>query len=85
MNTIDWTSKALKQAMKIKDKAMRGHVFDGAQALADFPNCANVKKLTNHTYPYRLRVGDYRVFFEFDGAVRIVSIEEVRKRDERTY
>jgi len=33
----------------------------------------------------RLRVGNYRVFFDFDGAVRIVSIEEVRKRDERTY
>jgi len=30
-------------------------------------------------------VGNYRVFFEFDGAVRIVSIEEVKKRDERTY
>ena len=34
---------------------------------------------------YRLRVGNYRVFFDFDGAVRIVSIEEVKKRDERTY
>ena len=45
----------------------------------------NVKALTNHEYGWRLRVGNYRVFFEFDGAVRIVSIEEVRKRDERTY
>ncbi len=45
----------------------------------------NVKSLTNHEYGYRLRVGSYRVFFEFEGAVRIVSIEEVRKRDERTY
>jgi mRNA interferase RelE/StbE len=34
---------------------------------------------------YRLRVGDYRVFFEFDGGVKLVSIEEVKKRDERTY
>jgi len=25
------------------------------------------------------------VFFEFDGVIRVVSIEEVRKRDERTY
>jgi mRNA interferase RelE/StbE len=32
-----------------------------------------------------LRVGSYRVFFDYDGGVRIVSIEEVRKRDERTY
>lgn len=43
--------------------------------------------LARHTdeYGYRLRVGNYRVFFEFDGAVRIVSIEEVRRRDGRTY
>jgi mRNA interferase RelE/StbE len=45
----------------------------------------NVKVLVNHAYGYRLRVGIYRVFFDFDGAVRIVSIEEVKKRDERTY
>ena len=45
----------------------------------------NVKALMNHEYSYRLRVGNYRVFFEFDGAVRIVKIEEVRKRNERTY
>lgn len=32
-----------------------------------------------------VRVGNYRVFFEYDGAVCIVNIEEVRKRDERTY
>lgn len=53
--------------------------------LVDLSKARNVKALTNHEYGYRLRVGHYRVFFEFDGAVRIVSIEEVRKRDERTY
>lgn len=49
------------------------------------PNCQNVKALTKHEYQYRLRVGNYRVFFNFDGVVHIVSIEEVKKRDERTY
>jgi len=34
---------------------------------------------------YRLQMGDFRVFFEFDGDVRIIDIEEVKKRDERTY
>ncbi len=53
--------------------------------LADLAKARNVKVLTTHEYGYRLRVGSYRVFFEFDGTVRIVSIEEVRKRDERTY
>jgi len=38
-----------------------------------------------HFIQPNLRVGDYRVFFEFDGSVHIIDIEEVRKRDERTY
>jgi mRNA-degrading endonuclease RelE of RelBE toxin-antitoxin system len=53
--------------------------------LLDLSKARNVTVLTNHEHGYRLRVGNYRVFFDFDGAVRIVSIEEVKKRDERTY
>jgi mRNA interferase RelE/StbE len=53
--------------------------------LLDLSKARNVKALTNHEYGFRLRVGNYRVFFDYDGAVSILSIEEVRKRDERTY
>jgi mRNA interferase RelE/StbE len=49
------------------------------------PDCQGVKALTNHRYGYRLRVGRYRVLFDYDGEVRIVEIQEVKKRDERTY
>lgn len=85
MNTIKWTDKAIKQASKVKDAAMRARIFDEAQALADFPNCANVKKLTDADYPYRLRIGNFRLFFTFDGFIKVVFIEEVKKRNERTY
>ncbi|HDL1710241.1 TPA: type II toxin-antitoxin system RelE/ParE family toxin, partial [Mannheimia haemolytica] len=54
--------------------------------LAYFPYCANIKALTNHQYDYRFRVGNYRIFFNIEGeTMNIVSIEEVKKRDERTY
>ena len=36
-------------------------------------------------YDFRLRVGRYRVFFDFDGQIKIIAIQEVKKRDERTY
>jgi mRNA-degrading endonuclease RelE of RelBE toxin-antitoxin system len=85
MNSIDWKPKALKQLEKIKQSPVRQKIYTEAQTLADFPNCQGVKKLVNHAYSYRLRVGDYRVFFEFDGGVHIINIEEVKKRDERTY
>ena len=48
------------------------------------PNVQNVKALAHHQYGYRLRVGNYRILFDWDGGVKIVSIEEVRKRDEHT-
>ncbi|ADE14181.1 phage protein [Nitrosococcus halophilus Nc 4] len=84
MNKIDWQPKALKQLRKL-DRPRQQQIVTGVRVLKDFPHCANVKKLIRHTYPYRLRVGDYRVFFEFDSQVCIVRIEEVRKRHEHTY
>jgi mRNA-degrading endonuclease RelE of RelBE toxin-antitoxin system len=32
-----------------------------------------------------MRAGRFRVLFDFDGTLRVVSIEEVKKRDEHTY
>ena len=86
MNKIIWRPKALRQLRKIKDEKIQEEIFQETQTLRDFPNCANVKRLTNHLYAYRLRVGNYRVFFDFQGGeARIISIEEVKKRDEHTY
>jgi hypothetical protein len=56
-----------------------------AGELTTMPETRNVKALVNHEYHYRLRIGNYRMFFNFDGAVRIIYIEEVRKRDDHTY
>lgn len=84
MNTINWSRKAVKQLRKI-NKADQPKVYDAAQALARMPNVQNIKALTNHHYGYRLRVGDYRILFDWDGSVKIVNIEEVKKRDGNTY
>ena len=85
MNLIDWQPKALKQLRKIDAQAGKQIRTAVTAELGDLTLARNVKALTDHEYGYRLRVGSYRVFFEFDGTVRIVTIEEVRKRDERTY
>jgi len=81
-NIIKWTKKAVKQLNKIQDKK---RIYVATQDLLNMPNVANIKALVNHKYQYRLRVGSYRVFFNFDGNIHIVQIEEVKKRDERTY
>lgn len=85
MNAINWQPKALRQLRKVDAHAGKQIRSAVSTELLDLSKARNVKALTNHEHGYRLRVGNYRVFFDFDGAVRIVSIEEVRKRDERTY
>lgn len=85
MNAIHWMPKAAKQLRKlptVDQVTIRDAVGD---QLAVFPDCTGVKRLTDHIYPYRLRVGRYRVFFAFDGIIRLISIEEVKKRDDHTY
>jgi mRNA-degrading endonuclease RelE of RelBE toxin-antitoxin system len=39
----------------------------------------------NREYDYRLRVGNYRVIFNWDGEIKVVEIEGVKKRDELMY
>lgn len=84
MNTIKWHTKALRQLRKIdrQDNAAIRHAVNGLSAM---PDCAGIKALADHEYGYRLRVGRFRVFFDFDGEVRIIDIQEVKKRDEHTY
>lgn len=84
-NTILWQPQALRQLRKLQagdNLLVRTAV---QRELADLSASRQVKALVGHAYGYRLRVGRWRVLFDFDGKVHIVSIEEVRKRDERTY
>jgi len=86
VNTINWKPKALKQMRRIPAQAGAAIRRRVNAELIDLSAARNVKALTDYAYGYRLRVGDYRVFFDFlGGDVCIVCIEEVRKRDERTY
>jgi mRNA interferase RelE/StbE len=85
VNSIFWQPRALRQLRKIGPRANAEIRAAVTEELVDLATARNVKALTGHKYDYRLRVGNYRVFFDFDGAVRIVTVEEVRKRDERTY
>jgi len=44
-----------------------------------------VQEYRRITNDYRLRVGNYRVLFNWDGEIKVVESEEVKKRDERMY
>lgn len=85
MNTITWTMKATRQLLKIQ-QPIRDAITTAVEVeLIDLRAARNIKALKNADCDYRLRVGNYRVLFNYDGAIRIVTIEEVKKRDDRTY
>lgn len=83
-NDIRWLPKASKQLKKL-DRPTRNTIYDAVQELREMPNTRNVKALVNHRYGYRLRVGNYRVLFDWDGGIKIVDVQEVRIRNESTY
>ncbi|MGJ8514690.1 type II toxin-antitoxin system RelE family toxin [Carnimonas bestiolae] len=81
---IKWTKKALKQLLKITPP-IRERLVEAARSLENMPDVKNIKALKRHQYGYRMRVGDYRILFDWHDAIKVVEIEEVKKRDERTY
>jgi len=85
MYEIEWQPKASRQLKKIKERetlaAIKAAVFD----LANWPECRNVKAIKNHESGYRLRVGKWRILFEAQDRIRVIMIQEVKKRDEQTY
>ncbi|MCL2029722.1 MAG: type II toxin-antitoxin system RelE/ParE family toxin [Deltaproteobacteria bacterium] len=86
MNTVLWTRTAEKQLASIPQKS-KTQILTGVDRLAfTWPRSSNVKALANIP-GYRLRVGDYRVLFVVgeDGGLTVLTITQVRKRDDRTY
>ena len=85
MEKIIWNKRALKQIRKIPAK-IRKVIITAVEDLPTTDGWRNVKSLINHKYMYRLRVGRFRVFFDLEqNEVKIYLIQEVKKRDERTY
>ncbi len=84
MNKINWSIKALKQLRKLSQK-QKVAIVEKVGGLKNMPNCNNVKSLTNRPDQYRLRVGSYRIIFTWQQKIKIIAVEKVGKRDERTY
>ena len=82
---VIWQPRALKQLKKIGERTIQGRILTASRGLSEFPACSNVKRLANHERTYRLRVGNWRVLFDVFEEISVISIEEVKKRDENTY
>ena len=81
---IEWRNKARKQVRKIGDRKAVERIFAAIEDFAAGRPC-DIKALTGHQYTHRLRAGRYRVLLSVDRVIEVAVVEEVKKRDERTY
>ena len=68
--SIEFKPQALKDAKRIPKQQLR-RIFDRLEKLSDGLS-GDVKRLTNFTPEYRLRVGSYRILFEIQGSSIII-------------
>jgi len=81
MKTVHITLKAHKQIGKLSKHDMDS-IYEALEALKDWPDISGVQNLTDMP-GYRLRIGQYRAFFDVEGEV--ITVTEVKRRNERTY
>jgi len=80
-NRILISKKAIKELQSIPVKE-RELVKDRISKLAYFPLARlDVQKLRGYENVYRLRVGDYRVLFEYNKAEKTIRILKIGKRE----
>lgn len=85
---MNWTVRVAKPAQKTvakfpaKDQA---RIRAAVRAMADDPFSGDVLKLEGAGDRWRRRVGNYRIFFAVDNAVRAVDISGIVRRTSTTY
>ena len=71
---IYYSNAALK-VLKRMSADIRNHIMTRIQGLTSNPPVGDIKPLAGHPGEYRLRVGGYRVLYEYrDGALHIHNI-----------
>jgi mRNA interferase RelE/StbE len=76
--TVDFKPKAIKDLDSIQPQEARRIVQKTNRLQNDLEG--DVKRLTNFTPEYRLRVGDYRVLFEVEGN-RVIVYRVIHRRE----
>lgn len=71
--TIQFTSSFEKDLRDLPKQVVQ-KIIPAVMALADNPRPSGCKKLKGSKYNYRIRIGDYRVIYEIEDAILLVSV-----------
>ncbi|MDP1728368.1 MAG: type II toxin-antitoxin system RelE/ParE family toxin [Bacteroidota bacterium] len=79
--TVTIKKSAAKSLEALPTKAIRTSVTHAILSLTDNPRPHNCKKLKGkYSDLWRIRIGNYRVIYVIDDAIRIVDVQEVGDR-----
>lgn len=81
---IQIEKSVLKQLSKI-EKSAREKIRTAISDLAHNPRPFGYKKLVDEGGLYRIKVSNYRVIYDVQDNILLVSVLRVAKRSERTY
>jgi mRNA interferase RelE/StbE len=68
--------KAAQRFLDKQDKSQRIRLY---KAIYRLPDGTDIKKIKGHNL-YRLRVGDYRILYNVDDVIKVITIENVDNR-----
>jgi mRNA interferase RelE/StbE len=71
---------AVRKQIKRLPKADKGRILDVIESLAKDPRPHGYKKLVGYSKFFRYRVGNYRIIYQIDDDVLLVSVLEVADR-----
>jgi len=83
MKEIRYKTKAIRQIKKIKDKAVKKEITVKIDQLRTYPETPFQVSRYKTTDLLKFRVKTWRIFFTAE--LEIIEIQEVKKRNERTY
>lgn len=76
-------AKSVKKDLSKIDKKYLKIIKTAIQSLIEFPDIANIKKLSAHPLAdYRLKIGDYRVLFDVYHNEKTIFILKIGHRKE---
>lgn len=76
--SLRFESRAVKDLRRL-DKQLSKRIVDRIEFMAEDLR-GDVKKLTNHSPQYRLRIGDYRILFDIED--KTIVVQRIRNRRE---
>jgi len=81
-----WLSEAVGDLLDIAsaDRRQATRIYRAVESLARTEQ-GDIRKLTDRSDEWRLRVGDWRVLFVFDGLAQSMTVQTIKRRNEGTY